>query len=147
MKEKVKMHPEEIVEELIAPCGMNCALCIGYQREKNSCKGCNIVDPNKPGYCRTCSVVTCEKREGELCFDCKDLPCRRIKQLDKRYRAKYHMSMMENLEFIKEKGMEVFIENERKRWTCTECGGLLSVHRNECQFCGNEPFNDLNGGS
>ncbi len=141
------MKPEGLSEKHIAPCGMNCGLCIGFQREKRKCRGCNIDDPNKPGYCRTCSVVVCEKREGKLCFDCEDLPCRRIKQLDKRYKTKYHMSMMENLDYIRENGMEAFLENERRRWTCKECGGLLSVHRNECQFCGNEPFKDKGGDS
>lgn len=131
------MKPEDLSRSHIAPCGMNCALCMGFQREKRKCHGCNIDDPNKPGYCRSCFVVTCEKREEEdLCFDCEDLPCKRIRQLDKRYRSKYHMSMMENLQFIREKGIDQFLENERKRFTCPNCGLLISVHRENCMNCG-----------
>jgi len=29
----------EMGKEFIAPCGMNCRLCMAYQRDKNQCKG------------------------------------------------------------------------------------------------------------
>ncbi len=139
--------------QYIAPCGMNCALCIGFIRERNKCHGCNEHDQSKPEYCRSCKVVVCEKRKalplgpGEvvaLCYDCPDLPCARIKQLDKRYRARYWMSMMENLAYIKEHGMVAFLAREEKRWKCTSCGETLSVHRTECLQCGHprEIMND-----
>ena len=129
----------------IAPCGMNCALCIGFRREKNKCQGCNGHDRSKPEYCRSCKVVVCEKRKalpvrpGEvvaLCYDCPDLPCARIKQLDKRYRTRYGMSMMENLAYIKEHGLDAFLKYEEERWRCGECGATLSVHRTACVECG-----------
>jgi hypothetical protein len=28
---------------LIAACGMNCGLCIGYLREKKPCSGCSLI--------------------------------------------------------------------------------------------------------
>jgi hypothetical protein len=129
---------------MIAPCGMNCALCIGHIREKNRCEGCNGNDRLKPEYCRTCKVVVCEKRKAlpsQMCCECADLPCTRIKQLDKRYRTKYGMSMMENLAYIKEHGLEAFVKHEEARWACPECGATLSVHRKACMQCGwNRPF-------
>jgi len=46
---------------LIAACGMNCDLCIGYLREKKPCGGCfKIDDPHKPTGCRSCKIVNCE---------------------------------------------------------------------------------------
>ena len=46
---------------LIAPCGMNCGLCIGYLREKKPCGGCfKKDDENKPKQCRSCVIVNCE---------------------------------------------------------------------------------------
>jgi len=124
---------------MIAPCGMNCTLCIGHIREKNRCEGCNGNDQSKPQSCRSCSVVTCEKRKTlplKMCFECPDLPCKRIKQLDKRYRAKYGMSMMENLALIQEEGLAAFLKHEEKRWKCKKCGTTLSVHRDICPGCG-----------
>ena len=59
-----------------------------------------------------------------------------MKSLDKRYRAKYNMSMLENLAFIKKKGMEKFLEKEREKWKCPDCGGVVSCHDNQCYDCG-----------
>ncbi len=124
----------------IAPCGMNCSLCMAYQREKNRCIGCLGPDDNKPKSCVLCTIKNCDKRNPDeglgYCFQCEKMPCKRLKQLDKRYTGKYHMSMLENLEMIKEQGIERFIENEINRWTCPNCGQLVSVHRDNCIRCG-----------
>ncbi len=129
-------------QNLIAPCGMNCGLCIGYLREKKPCGGCfKRNDKNKPKQCRSCSIVNCEnlaKTESGFCFECKKYPCARLKNLDKRYRTNYSMSMIENLNFIQNYGFQKFIRNEEKRWTCKVCGTGLSVHRNFCLNCNTE---------
>lgn len=139
MKAKEIKTPQLINAEMIAPCGMNCAICIGFLRDKNPCPGCLGDDQNKPKHCVNCSVVICpelEKQEDRFCYDCEKLPCKRLKTLDKRYRAKYSMSMLENLENIKVWGIEKFIASEQKRWTCPQCGALLSAHRDDCLNCG-----------
>ncbi len=46
------------------------------------------------------------------------------------------MSMLENLENIKNQGIEKFIENGQIRWKCPDCGELFSVHRTSCLKCG-----------
>lgn len=135
----------EMKKELIAPCGMNCRLCIGYQREKNKCAGCrNDIDiRNKPTGCVSCTIKNChviKENKSEFCFECDKMPCNRLKQLDKRYKTKYHMSMLENLNYIKENGIEKFIDNEESRWACPKCGNIVSVHRTECQKCGEKIF-------
>lgn len=63
-------------------------------------------------------------------------PCQRLKNLDNRYRTKYGMSMFDNLLFIREKGLEKFLENEQDKWKCEICGSGLSVHRDNCLNCG-----------
>ena len=48
-------------EELIAACGMNCGVCIGFLKEKKPCGGCFRSDEeDKPGVCRSCSIKNCE---------------------------------------------------------------------------------------
>jgi len=42
------------------------------------------------------------------------------------------MSMMENLKFIEEKGIKSFLEQQRKKYTCPKCGGVICVHRKKC---------------
>ena len=121
---------------LIAPCGMNCALCLGFLREKNRCDGCR-AEQNKPEYCKKCIITNCgERGEVDLCYSCDKYPCKRLKALDKRYRDKYHMSMLENLSTIRDEGMDAFLESQRQRWTCTNCGGTVCVHRARCLACG-----------
>ena len=122
----------------IAPFGMNCILCLAYQRDKKRCLGCNSDDINKPEYCKKCIIKNCENiinSKSQLCFECEKMPCKRLKQLDLRYRTKYDMSMIDNLNFIKFNGMKKFIEKENKRWTCNDCGNLLCVHRKICLHC------------
>jgi hypothetical protein len=127
---------------LIAPCGMNCGICIGHLRERKPCSGCfKKDDKNKPKQCRSCNIANCgllAATKSGFCFDCEKYPCARLKRLDKRYRLNYGMSMIENLEAIKESGLDNFIQNEEKRWACKTCGAGLCVHRDFCLTCNTE---------
>ena len=130
-------------DKLIAPCGMNCRLCISYQfREKDLnkkgfhrkyCPGCIPRGENCKHMARICSLVG----EGKVrfCYECEEYPCKRLKSLDKRYSTKYNMSMIENLDMIKEKGMKAFLEKEEKKWTCPTCGGITCCHAGLCLEC------------
>ncbi len=128
----------------VAPCGVICDICLGYQRVKNKCVGCLNVG-NKPYHCTVCSIKSCEEKKGNeelLCYDCSKFPCKRIKNLDKRYTLKYGESPIQNLNKIKEIGLQAFIEIEKEKWKCNNCGQLLCVHREVCLHCGyiNEYF-------
>ena len=122
-------------EKLVAPCGMNCAICKAYLRDKNRCHGCKEVDKNKPKTRFLCKIRICKERKGKYCFECKDFPCDNLRHLDKRYRTKYHMSMIENLNFIKTYGIGSFLENEVVKWRCSECGGVICCHNGLCFNC------------
>lgn len=133
------MQKEIDNEILIAPCGMNCGICMAYLREKNVCKGCWSKIGYKAKTCTNCIIKNCEllnKTESKFCYDCEKYPCLRLKQLDKRYRTKYKMSMIENLENIKKIGLLKFIQNENARWACKKCGSTICVHRKICFKCG-----------
>ena len=130
-------------EELIAPCGMNCALCISYQADKKDlnkkgfrktyCPGCRPRGKNCTFMRRNCDLVG--KGLVRFCYECPDFPCRKLKDLDRRYRTRYHLSMIENLEFIKEHGMGLFLEKEQARWKCPVCGGVICCHNGLCLDC------------
>lgn len=134
-----KIQPASITRAKIAPCGMNCAICLGRLREKNRCSGCGAADDLELLSRSRCRIRNCETRKGgktRYCFACPTYPCARLKQLDKRYRTRYGMSMIENLEMIRSAGVRAFVKRERSRWACPECGGLLCVHRDACLSCG-----------
>lgn len=123
---------------LIAPCGMNCRLCRAYIRDKKACPGCRGDDSLKSKSCVTCRIKNCEKiMKGRVkyCFSCGSFPCARLNHLDKRYRTKYGMSMIDNLENIRKFGIRHFIRNEEERWTCPQCGEIICVHKPQCLYC------------
>jgi hypothetical protein len=109
---------------LIAPCGMNCAICTAFLREKNRCEGC--YSPDRKCF-RNCTIFSCDLVRGRYRHPCDEYPCRRLRLLDKRYRTRYHMSMIGNLEAIREHGISYFVRTERERWTCTACGGTIDL--------------------
>jgi hypothetical protein len=122
----------------IAPCGVICDICLGFQRIKNKCVGCNNTG-NKPYHCTVCSIKLCAEKKGNenlLCYECVKFPCRRIKDMDKRYINKYGESPIQNLTRIKEEGLDAFIMSENEKWKCCKCGHLLCVHKEVCLMCG-----------
>ncbi|MBC5706417.1 DUF3795 domain-containing protein [Hungatella sp. L12] len=129
--------PEAIGSQMFAPCGMNCMVCFTHCSTKKACGGCLGNDESKPGHCRTCLRKNCAaERELSYCYECSDFPCRRIRDLDRSYRKRYGVSLIEQSLFVKENGMELFLRNERKRYTCTACGGVISLHDHQCSECG-----------
>jgi tetratricopeptide (TPR) repeat protein len=124
---------------LIAQCGMNCGICMAYLRDKNKCPGCRGDDFHKAVTVIKCKIKNCiiyQTSEAKFCFECEQFPCDNLKHLDKRYRTKYNMSMVENLENIKNFGIRTFLGTEKKKWTCSECGGTICVHKGYCYSCG-----------
>lgn len=129
--------------DLIAPCGMNCALCVAYQfRDKNInqygfhrkyCPGCIP----RGQHCLHMGD-SCEKMATgsiRFCFECADYPCKRLRALDKRYQTKYHMSMIANLNTIQELGIDEFLDQQKQDWSCKECGGTICCHNGLCLGC------------
>ena len=131
-------------EELIAPCGMNCGICSGYLAYKNDVKNKGI----RMTYCTGCrprnkQCAFLKKRcppllSGEIkyCYQCQDLPCKTLLNIDRRYRTYYRMSMIDNLKYIKENGIRQFLEKEREKWQCPECGEVICCHNGICFNCG-----------
>ena len=131
-------------EELIAPCGMNCAICSGYLALKHDVKSKGVRMP----YCKGCRprAKKCAflKKKCELllndkvrfCYECETFPCEVLERLDKRYNTLYRMSVIENLRTIKSKGIPAFLKKEKKKWKCPECAGTICCHNGICFDCG-----------
>jgi hypothetical protein len=143
----IRLMAKTIPTNLIAPCGMNCRLCWGYIREKNSCPGClrnDIQDSQKSKHRTTCKIRNCKQittNKSNYCSNsCDIFPCARLKQLDKRYRVKYGMSMIDNLSMINKFGIRYFIRSEKEKWSCPKCGETICVHKPVCLSCGFKLF-------
>ena len=118
---------------LIASCGMNCMICKGYLRDKNKCPGCKKIDKNNPKYCRKCIIKNCDilkKKNMKFCSEkCEKFPCKRLRDLDKRYKTKHGMSMMDNLNTISKKGIKEFLKQQKKKYQ--KGNDILCVHDKE----------------
>ena len=126
--------------QIIAPCGIHCGLCYAFLRQKNRCSGCLSPDMQKVKHISTCKIKNCEKLDSTVsgyCYDCSSFPCARLKQLDKRYRIKYHVNLLENLLSIKESGLPTFVKTETLKWRCPNCGGTICMHKGYCLNCKN----------
>jgi predicted RNA-binding Zn-ribbon protein involved in translation (DUF1610 family) len=111
---------------------------MAYLRERNKCPGCRATDTDKAITVIRCKIKNCEviqKGKVEFCFGCDNSPCNNLKHLDKRYRTKYNMSMIENLNDIRRNGMEVFLRKQQAKYQCPRCGGTICVHNGRCYDC------------
>lgn len=126
--------------DLIAPCGMNCRICIGFfgftmsgKQRKMKCIGCKPSGKSCAHLKTYCKKLT--NNEIEYCYQCSDFPCKQLQKLDNKYRERFAMSMIENLQYIKEHGMDKFLQRQVEKYTCPTCGGVICVHNGTCYAC------------
>lgn len=132
--------PDKIEDIMLAPCGMNCAVCykhVSIRKHGKPCEGCLKGDLGKPEHCRQCKIKSCAQEKGIVhCFECASFPCKLIKNLEKSYNKRYNASLIENSNMAHEKGISAFLEQDRHKWTCSKCGGAFSLHDGVCSECG-----------
>jgi len=106
----------------IAVCGLDCGLCPRYYTAGLSrCPGC--AGPDFANKHPSCSFITCcvKKRNLEVCGECPDFPCPKFKTEEEYRQVKESSSyptcrkILPNLSFIKEHGIEKFIDLQRRR--------------------------------
>ena len=125
--------PLKIDITMFAPCGMNCVVCYKHCYHKKPCAGCLNTDTGKPEHCRKCRIKDCIRNSGfSYCFECSDYPCKLITNLEKSYNKRYQASLMENSEYMRQYGLEAFAQQQEKKYTCSKCGGIISIHDREC---------------
>ncbi|MGD9130973.1 MAG: DUF3795 domain-containing protein [Candidatus Bathyarchaeota archaeon] len=132
---------ENFDAKLVAQCGINCGTCIAFfgytmsgKKRKHVCIGCRT----RPSLCafikKGCEALA-NKEQVDYCFECSYFPCEKLTKIEETYNRKYGLSLIGNLNYIKEHGMDAFLENEKKKWTCPTCGGVISVHTKRCYNC------------
>lgn len=138
------MNPptDRINKELIAPCGMNCAICSRYLSYLNNykssqCRGCRPNDHTCTYLFEKCTGINHHTSTGKsvFCSKCSQYPCRQINRMDNRYQTNYGMSIKDNLESIKETGINRFISDQYEKHRCSRCGALISIHNRKCFKC------------
>jgi len=115
MNRPVKTYPT------IGVCGLDCGLCPRYYAVGPSrCPGC--CGPDFFNKHPSCSFITCcvKKKNLEACAECNEFPCSKFDFWKEDGEGVYdsfltYKKVMPNLDFIKEHGIEEFIEQQKKR--------------------------------
>ena len=101
----------------IGCCGIDCGLCPRFHTKGDSvCPGCD--GPDFKSKHPSCGFVTCciVKKGLEICSDCKEYPCHKFDPERQGHDSFVtHKKVFPNLEFIKSKGIESFIDQQRTR--------------------------------
>ena len=144
MKEKAKDKTEKPLEWNISVCGLNCARCDIYEaghgntklrdeilewfkNERNETLEPEQINCN---WCRgslnthwssDCEMMLCAKRNGlQYCFQCEDFPCVAVNKFSSDD-VSHHKKTVENSKRMKEVGLEIWIEEQRKKGQCLFC--------------------------
>ncbi|MGB3458876.1 MAG: DUF3795 domain-containing protein [Halobacteriota archaeon] len=108
-------------KNLVGCCGIYCGLCTKYQSKAPSrCIGCRLGKQHD-----WCSIYRCcRKKKVITCIECTEYPCERYIRFRKWGGELYgSKAAEENLEKIKELGLEKWLEEQRQRQALFE--GLL----------------------
>lgn len=118
--------PDAIEPAMLAACGVLCTACYKHHKVKKPCGGCQGADEGKSASCVNCVRKTCADAKGlTWCFECDEFPCKHINSLDKSYRTRYGVNLVQNGRDAKEQGMERFLAGQRDKYLCAECGGII----------------------
>ncbi|MDR2720005.1 MAG: DUF3795 domain-containing protein [Nitrososphaerota archaeon] len=126
--------------ELFARCGLNCRICVGFfgytlsGEKQPPCGGCRTREKTCTFFKNNCKHPE-QKAKIEYCFDCTVFPCENLTKIDQYYSQKYGPSIIESFTFIKTHGMDAFLKNEKEKWKCPTCGGVICVHTKKCYTC------------
>ncbi len=132
----MQMPNKNIDTTMFAPCGMNCKVCYKHCYYKTPCVGCLNSDERTPEHCRKWKIMDfINAKRLSYCFECSEYPCKLIKNLEKSYHKRYRASLIENSRFVQAHGLECFMEQQKAKYTCPKCGGIISIHDRECSEC------------
>lgn len=127
----------------LAPCGVYCGACPSFNK---SCKGCACNDINQDRCSKwSCKIRDCCYNEKGLdyCIDCDEFPCKIInKKLFSTHkddpRFTYRHEIPEIFAGLKNIDLENYLDFQKQRWICKECGGTIQFYIYKCNKCGRE---------
>lgn len=150
---------KEEVRNLVGICGLYCGTCPRYLASRENdveqleeiseatgvpieqvrCDGClsDNVFPTcvecRHGF-RRCAA----EREVTWCFQCHDFPCQRLRDFLHIHVVNgisHHARAIDDLQFMKEHGVERWVQEQERAGRCPQCGKRLYFFTRECPSC------------
>jgi len=133
---------------LVAACGIYCGACpaliSSLKAAQNhgavKCFGCwNQKHP--PSHAGKCAVRKCaQTKKVQSCGQCQSYPCKLIAPL---FNDKPKYGLREKyLNAVRDQGLDVWLADQKKRWTCQKCGKGFGYGDKQCPSCGEKIFTD-----
>ncbi len=145
--------------KIVGICGLYCGTCPNYlaYRKKDAeqlakisettgipienirCDGC-LSDTVMP-YCVECrhGFRQCAReKKVTWCFECHEFPCQRNKDFANVHIVNgisHHIHCIEDLQYMREHGVERWVEEQEKAGRCPQCGETLYWSAHECPRC------------
>jgi len=153
---------EQDGKQLVGICGLYCGACPGYLAYRENdveelnrisqrvgipvgevrCNGC-LSDRVLP-QCVDCrhGFRGCAEDKGVTwCFQCPEMPCQRLRDfLDIHVvnGISHHAHVIDNLQYMKENGVEKWVKKQEEASCCPECGKKVYWFGRECPQCHTE---------
>jgi hypothetical protein len=110
----------------------------GVKPEVLRCLGCK--SETIAVFCVDCEMRQCARDRGiDSCGECGEYPCKMLES----FRADehpHHSVVLKNLERMKEKGPDAWLEEQKARWSCPACGARFTWYDDRCPECGGETY-------
>ena len=153
------MSMKQDVQKLVGICGLYCGTCPNYlacrendaeQLERISqkygipaeeirCDGC--LSDRVMSFCKECphGFRQCtSQHKVTWCFECSDFPCQRLKDFTDIHIVdgiSHHAKVIDDLQYMKEHGLEQWVEEQEKAGCCSQCGKRLYWFTRVCPDC------------
>ncbi len=152
---------KEEKRRLVGICGIYCGTCprylapriqddaylkqtsreTGYSTEEIRCDGC-LSEKVYPACidCRAGFRRCAKEKNITWCFQCPDFPCQRLRDfLDIHIvnEISHHAKLIEELQAMKDQGIDAWIEKQEKAGRCRGCGKMLYWYDLQCSNCQN----------
>ncbi|MBU1626668.1 DUF3795 domain-containing protein [bacterium] len=107
--------------------------------DKIECYGCK--SEHVAEFARSCRIRECAREKGlEFCIECDDFQCERFMDFLEA-NAAHPRIHLDNLERIKEAGLDAWLSEQKKRWSCPDCGRKFHFDEATCVQCGAKLYN------
>jgi hypothetical protein len=104
--------------------------------EEIKCFGCKTK--TNAIYCIDCDIKHCaEQKKVEFCFQCNEFPCSRITAF-RNDEHPHHSIVLKNLRTIQQQGVQKWLDEQKKRWSCPACDERFCWYDKTCNKCGNK---------
>ncbi len=149
----------EDVKNLVGICGLYCGSCPSYIADRENdieelenrarelditvedarCRGCH--SDRVMVHCVECrnGFRQCAREQGVTwCFECGDFPCDRLRDFRDIHvinGISHHTRVIEDLQYMKEHGIEQWVAEQEKAGRCPGCGKSLYWYTRICPVC------------